>query len=129
MRRSRESGPGSPDESVEPAAGARYAAEQGRYWPFHDWLFANQSGENKGAYADARLRAIATSAGLDVTAWDACRSTGEQQKAVRSETSEGSSKGVNATPTLYINGEKIVGVQSATELGKKIEAAAAAARS
>jgi protein-disulfide isomerase len=117
------------DESVEAAAGARCAAEQGRYWPFHDWVFANHSGENKGAFADARLRAMATSAGLDVTAWDACRATGEQQRAVRSETTQGSSQGVNSTPTLYINGEKIVGVQSVTELGKKIEAAAAAARS
>ena len=118
---------GSYDESVEAGAGARCAAEQGRYWPFHDWVMANQSGENEGAYADARLRAMATSAGLDVTSWDACRKTGEQQRAVRGETSQGSSQGVNSTPTLYINGEKIVGLQSATELGKKIEAAAAAA--
>ena len=116
------------DESVEPAAGARCAAEQDKYWPFHDWLFANQSGENKGAFADARLRAIATKVGLDVVAWDACRATGEQQTAVRSETAQGVANGVNSTPTLYINGEAIVGVRSATELGQKIEAAAAAAK-
>jgi len=114
------------DESVEAGAGARCAADQDRYWPFHDWLFANQSGENLGAFADARLRAIATSAGLDVAAWDACRATGAQQAAVRAETQQGVAKGVNATPTMYLNGESIVGVQSATELGAKIEAAAAA---
>ena len=112
------------DESVEAGAGARCAADQGRYWPFHDWLFANQSGENKGAFADARLRAIAISAGLDVPKWDACRATGEQQTAARSETAQGAAKGVNATPTLYLNGEAIVGLKSATELGQKIMAAA-----
>lgn len=117
------------DESVEAAAGARCAAEQGRYWPFHDWLFANQSGENVGAFADSRLRAIATSAGLDVAAWDACRATGTQQSAVRAETQSGVAKGINSTPTMFLNGEKIVGVQSATVLGQKIEAAAAAAHS
>jgi protein-disulfide isomerase len=117
------------DESVEAAAGARCAAEQGRYWPFHDWLFANQSGENKGAFADARLRAMATSAGLDVTAWDACRATGDQQRAVRAETQGSQALGVNATPTLILNGETIVGLRPATELGQKIEAAAAAAPS
>jgi protein-disulfide isomerase len=116
------------DESVEPAAGARCAAAQGKYWPFHDWLFANQAGENKGAYADARLRGIATYAGLDVNKWDACRKTGDEQAAVRTETSQGTASGVNATPTLYLNGEKIVGLRSAADLGKMIEAAAAAGK-
>ena len=117
------------DESVEAGAGARCAAAQDRYWPFHDWLFANRTGENVGAFADGRLRAIATSAGLDVSVWDACRATGEQQAAVRAETQSGVAKGINSTPTMFLNGEKIVGVQSATVLGQKIEAAAAAARS
>jgi len=117
------------DESVEAAAGARCAADQGRYWPFHDWVFANQNGENKGAYADARLRAMATSAGVDVAVWDACRATGDQQRAVRAETQDGVAKGVNSTPTLVLNGETIIGVRSAAELGQKIEAAAAAAGS
>ena len=115
------------DESVEAGAGARCAADQGRYWPFQDWTFANQSGENKGAYADARLRSIATAAGLDVTAWDACRVTGEQQAAVRSDTAQALAGGVNASPTMTLNGQTIVGLRSATELGLMIEAAAAAA--
>ncbi len=74
------------DESVESAAGARCAADQGLYWQFHNLLFANQVGENEGAFRDERLRAIATKAGLDVAAWDACRATGQQQAAVRAET-------------------------------------------
>ena len=118
---------GSYDESVEAAAGARCAASIGAYWTLHDWLFANQSGENDGAFADARLRGIATSAGLDLAAWDACRATGEQQAAVRSETGQAVTLGVNATPTMFLNGETIVGLRSASELGAKIEAAAAAA--
>lgn len=115
------------DESVEAGAAARCAAEQEGYWPFHDWLFANQVGENKGAFRDERLRAMATAAGLDVIAWDACRATGEQQAAVRTETGDGLAQGVNATPTMDLNGQVIVGLRSATELGQLIEAAAAAA--
>ncbi len=116
------------DESVEAGAGARCAAFQGRYWPFHDWLFANQAGENQGAFADARLRAIATAAGLDVKAWDACRATGEQQAAVRAETHQAVTQGVGGTPTLYINGQKIEGLRSVDVLGTMIEAAAARGR-
>ena len=113
------------DESVEAGAGARCAAKQDRYWPFHDWLFTNQAGENRGAFADARLRAIAGSAGLDVTAWDACRATGEQQAAVRSETNQAIARGINATPTLFIDGQQIVGLRTPAELGQLIQAAAA----
>jgi protein-disulfide isomerase len=112
------------DESVEAAAGARCAADQNLYWPFHNWLFANQVGENQGAFRDERLRGIATSAGLDVVAWDACRATGEQQAAVRAETQEALGNGVNATPTMVLNGQVIVGLKSAEELGGLIEAAA-----
>jgi protein-disulfide isomerase len=117
------------DESVEAGAGARCAAEQGKYWPLHDWLFANQVGENQGAFRDERLRALATAAGLDVVAWDACRATGEQQAAVRAETKDGLALGINATPTMYLNGQAIVGLKSADELGQQIEAAAAIAGS
>lgn len=112
------------DESVEAAAGARCAAEQDLYWPFHNWLFANQVGENEGAFRDERLRGIATAAGLDVVAWDACRATGEQQAAVRAETQQALAQGVNATPTMILNGQTIVGLKSAEELGELIEAAA-----
>jgi len=115
------------DESVEAGAGARCAADQDAYWAFHNWLFANQVGENKGAFRDERLRAIATAAGLDVAAWDACRATGEQQAAVRAETQQGVDLGVNATPTMYLNGQAIVGVKSVPELSALIEAAATAA--
>ncbi len=114
------------DESVEAGAGARCAAQQDRFWPFHGWLFANQVGENEGAFRDERLRAIATAAGLDVVAWDDCRATGEQQAAVRAETRQAVAQGINATPTMFLDGQAIVGVRSADELGRLIEAAAAA---
>ena len=115
------------DESVEAAAGARCAAAQDAYWPFHDWLFANQDGENKGAFAASRLSTLASAAGLDVTAWKACVATGTEQAAARSETAQALAGGVNATPTMRLNGQTIVGLRSAPELGSLIEAAAAAA--
>ena len=115
------------DESVEAAAGARCAADQGRYWPFQDWTFANQAGENKGAFAAGRLKAIATAAGLDLAAWDSCLATGQQQAAVRSETKQAVASGVGSTPTMILNGQTIVGLRGVTELGGRIESAAAAA--
>jgi len=114
------------DESVEAGAGARCAADQGRYWPYQDWTFANQSGENEGAYAATRLTAIATAAGLDIGAWRACVATGAAQRAVRTETSQAVAAGVSATPTMRVNGHEIVGLRSVPDLSALIEAAAAA---
>ncbi len=114
------------DESVEAAAGARCAADQNAYWPFQDWAFANQSGENQGAFAAARLTSIASAAGLDITAWKTCVATGQQQTAARAETSQALAGGVNATPTMSINGQVIVGLRSVPDLSALIDAAAAA---
>jgi len=115
------------DESVEAGAGARCAADEGHYWPFQDWTFANQAGENQGAFAAARLKAVATAAGLDIATWAACIATGQQQTAVRTETAQGVAKGINATPTMYINGQTIVGLHSLADLSAIIDAAAATA--
>lgn len=114
------------DESVEAAAGARCAADQGGYWPFQDWAFANQAGENKGGFAAPRLTAIASAAGLDTTTWKACVATGQQQAAARAETDAALASGTNATPTMSINGQMIVGLRSAQALSALIDAAAAA---
>ena len=38
------------DESHWAAVAADLAAEQDRFWPFHDYLFANLLGENVGSY-------------------------------------------------------------------------------
>lgn len=97
------------DESTEAAAASRCAADQGLFWQMHDWLFANWDGENEGAFAAPRLRAIATAAGLDLAEYDACMATGDQQAAVRTETTQGVAAGIGSTPTLMINGQALVG--------------------
>src|SRR6185369_10589768 len=65
-------GKGQPDESLELAAGARCAADQGRYWQFHDLVFWNQGRENRGDHDAAFIARIADQAGLDRTSWEAC---------------------------------------------------------
>jgi protein-disulfide isomerase len=114
------------DESVEAAAGARCAADQRAYWPFQDWAFANQSGENQGAFAAGRLASIASAAGLDVPAWKACVATGQRQTAARTATQAALAAGVNGTPTMSINGQVMVGLRSVADLSALIDAAAAA---
>jgi protein-disulfide isomerase len=116
-------GSGPWDESVEAAAAARCAGDQDRFWEFHDWLFANQEGENVGSFTEERLGAIAEQVGLDLPAYQACLDDGSQQAAVRQETSAAVASGITATPTLVINGQGYVGALGAEDLAALIEAA------
>jgi protein-disulfide isomerase len=112
------------DESVESGAAARCAADQGRFWEMHGWIFANWNGENRGAYRAERLRQIASRAALELTAYDACMSSGNQQAAVRAETSQAQAIGVNSTPTIVVNGTAYAGALSVTQLSDLIQRAA-----
>ena len=111
------------DESVEAGAAARCAAVQGRFWEMHDWIFANWSGENRGAFRAERLRAIADMARLDLAAYDSCLAAGTEQAAVRTETGQALALGINSTPTLLINGQRSVGAPSVEQLSAMIEGA------
>jgi protein-disulfide isomerase len=114
------------DESVEPAAAARCAGVQGKFWQFHDWLFANQHGENACAFTRDRLTAIAEKIdGLDVAAWTTCLDSGAQQTIVKTQTQETIQKKINSTPTLDLNGQQIVGAAPYDQLATAIQAAAA----
>ncbi len=103
-------GTGDPDESEQAAIGAACAGEQGRYWTYHDLLLWNQRGENRGAFAPARLAAMADAAGLDRAAWDACVAQPERVTAIRRATAEAAAIGINSTPTIVVDGVAIVGM-------------------
>lgn len=104
------------DESVEAAAAARCAGRQGRYWEMEAWLYANQRGENAGAFSRDRLAAIAERVGLDVAAWTSCMDSGTEQAAARAETQAGAAQGVSSTPTIVVNGRPYVGALSYEQL-------------
>lgn len=121
----------SDDESVEAAAAARCAGREGRFWDFEAWLYANQRGENAGAFTRERLAAIAERIGLDVAAWSSCMDGGTEQAAARAETRTGAAAGVGSTPTIVVNGTPYVGAlpyeQLATIIRDLLPAASPAA--
>ena len=121
-------GTGTPDESLELATGARCAAAQDRYWQFHDLVFWNQGGENRGDHDAAYLTAVANRAGVDRTAWDTCMAVGAVRNSVRTDTSKALGAGINATPTLVLNGgAPVAGLPDATALIARIQELAATA--
>ena len=97
-------GSGDRDESLELAAGARCAADQNRYWPFHDLVYWNQRGENKGEHDAAFIAAVADRAGVDRTAWDACMAGEAARDALKAATKIALGAGISSTPTIALNG-------------------------
>jgi len=99
-------------ESTRAASAAFCAAEQGRFWDYHDILFANWNGENQGGFADPRLLAFAESLGLDMDAFNACYDARKYQDQVDSDTAEGEALGVQGTPALFVDGQMVTNSQN-----------------
>ncbi len=118
-------GKGAPDESLELAAGAACAAEQDRYWPFHDLVFWNQGRENRGDHDAAFIASVATEAGVDMTAWNACNARTDGRQQIRAATRAAAAAGIQATPTLVVNGQRIVGLPVYSQLTALIDQLAA----
>jgi protein-disulfide isomerase len=118
-------GAGNPDESLELAAGAYCAAQQNRYWQFHDLVFWNQGRENQGDHNVAFIANVAAQAGVDVAAWTTCDQRTDIRKPIKDRTRTAFTQGINSTPTLRINGQALIGVPNYTQLSALITQLAA----
>lgn len=98
-------------ESLQAAMASECANEQGQFWPYHDKIFANQSGENQGAFAADKLKGFARDLGLDTARFDACVDSNKYRDPVREQFNEGQRAGVRATPTFFLSEQKIEGAQ------------------
>lgn len=121
-------GGGEFDESLELATGARCAAEQNRYWPFHDLVYWNQGRENQGDHDAGFIAAVADRAGVDRTAWDACVAGQDARDAVKAATTTALARGINSTPTIALNGgPPVAGLPDLDALVAQIQALAGGA--
>jgi protein-disulfide isomerase len=109
------------DESFDAAQAARCAGKQGRFWAYHDFLYANQRGENAGQFVPANLQAFAASLGLDQPLFNACNQQGQDLPALNDALRFGVSKGVDVTPTFLINGDLKVGAPPMNRLAGLME--------
>lgn len=85
-------------------------------------LFANQRGENAGAFRTQALEAFAVALGLDEPAFNDCLGSDRYEDLVEAERAEGQERGVRSTPTLFVNGEMIEGAVPFSQMQQRIEA-------
>src|SRR4029077_18435591 len=82
------------------------AGEQGKFWPFHDKLFANPT-----KLSDADLKQHAADVGVNASQFNACVDTHKLKPVVDADVKAGEEAGVNGTPAFFINGRMISGAQ------------------
>jgi protein-disulfide isomerase len=92
--------------AMDAALAGRCAAEQGKFWPFHDQMFADQ---NKLAPTD--LKASAKKLGLDSATFDQCLDQAKYKSGVEADVNQGKDLGVDGTPAFFINGRPLTGAQ------------------
>jgi len=115
------------DESWDGAMAMRVAEDMdGKFWDFHNVLFHNQSGENEGAFSRDRLADMAELVGLDRDEFLSKLDDPAYRAAVAASNADGSQRGVSSTPTIFMDGEPIVGVPQWDDLRARIEEAKAA---
>lgn len=83
------------------------AAEQGRFWEYHDALFAHP--ERLSERGEAYLDEIAQELGLDMVAFETRRTHPELRRAVRADRRLLLRRGQGAVPTFFINGRLLRG--------------------
>jgi protein-disulfide isomerase len=103
--------------AMHAAQAAEAAKAQGKFWEYIDLLFKNQS-----ALDDENLKKYATQVGLDRKRFDAEFAESKYDANIRRDIDEGEVYGVEATPTIFINGVMLTefsadGLRTAIEKG------------
>jgi protein-disulfide isomerase len=90
-----------------PAAKATMAAnKQGKFWEMHDKLFENQT-----ALGTAPYERFAQEIGLDVPRFKRAYETAKYRARVEEDQKQAVALGIGGTPTMVVNGERVVGAQ------------------
>jgi len=110
------------DESIKSAEAAYCANDQGKFWDYRDYIFANQNGENQGQFSRDMLIQFAKNLELDTKVFTKCLDSATHNQTVLDANNYAIEQGINSTPSFMVNGE-LVQLQSSTDLADKIEEA------
>lgn len=104
-------------DSIIVHAGSYCAEEQGMYWKYHDFVYANQGHENSGWASSDNLKLLVSDIdGLDTNLFDKCLDSKRYEQRVNDNKKIASDAGARSTPTFIIIGpegtaEMITGAQ------------------
>lgn len=95
------------EHALQAALAAEAAGEQGKFWEMQDRLFKDTQ-----ALTQDRLAVLAAELGLDVSRFRAALEDPRLKQRVKDDGEQAERLGVLGTPTLFINGRKVMGARS-----------------
>jgi protein-disulfide isomerase len=95
------------------AQASECASEQDLFWEMHDKIFDEQIPFGNGTieYGETELKKWASEIGVDTDQFNQCLDSGKYDSLVSDNEAHGTTLGVSGTPTVFINGQRIVGAQ------------------
>ncbi len=87
------------------AEAAECAAEQGKFWEYHDKLFESQT----TGFSLENFKQWADDLSLNTKKFNDCLDSGKYTSQVQTEVADGQNRGVGGTPTTFINGQLVSG--------------------
>lgn len=102
--------------SKNAALAARCAGEQGQFWPYHDWLFANQADLGKLDYKNG-----AEPLGIKTDEFEQCLKGTDQAKLVERDALEALALGLDTTPTFVVGDRALSGIVSFEDFDRVIQ--------
>jgi protein-disulfide isomerase len=102
---------------ARPAAEAAHCAhEQGKFWAYHDALFAQAPDLKPSDYM-----ALAERLSLNTADFTACLGSNRPKAAVAKDLADAQSLGLSGTPTFFINGRYLAGFQTLEALRHQVD--------
>jgi protein-disulfide isomerase len=107
-----------PDDA---AAAAYCAADQKRFWDYHDVLFSQQ-GVSANPFTPALLKQYAAQLKLDTAKFNQCLDAGTHVAEVHQVALDGQSRGVDSTPTFFVNSQQVLGAVPYDQIKAAVDA-------
>ncbi len=116
-------------ESVAAAVASQCAADQDKFWQYHNLLFLteakadqlNNEKKNVGRFSDDNLKKFAGDLGLDQAKFDNCYDTREHLDTITAQQREANQFGITGTPGFVVNGTPLgSGTPSGIDAWKQI---------
>jgi protein-disulfide isomerase len=114
---------GQHQQAVPTAEAAMCAGVQGRFWPYHDALFATQQRWAAMPDATTLLDSLARALSLDVAAHKQCRESHVLLPLIEADRQRATATGARSTPTLIVGGRIVEGAVPMLALRRMLDAA------
>ncbi|HWR50178.1 MAG TPA: thioredoxin domain-containing protein [Bryobacteraceae bacterium] len=97
-----------------------FRQDAGSFWTYHDWVYENQATITKDNF-QGKVLAWAKDKEIDILQLTRCLETRATESDVDKNIADARALGVNSTPTLFVNGRRLVGQVSWEQLKQLID--------